>query len=534
MTGNLACSVVVPTYNRSELLRLTLASLVAQSIGTAAFEVLVCDDGSSDDTADVVESFRDHLDLHYRHQPDEGYRAGQARNLGIADARGDVCVMVDAGVILHSQALRAHLDSHRLSPTPVAVVGYVYCFNENNEDAAQIAREVDPADPDTAIAAMREQGRWLDIREAYYAKYTDDFGDLPAPWVLFWGCNISARTDRLRDVGMFDEAFHAWGGEDGELGYRLWRSGARLVLNREAAAIHWPHAKDYSQNMVDAAANYRYFAAKAGTPITQLATNQHFLELNDVARERGLPSDEDFLSGRSSNLVVVFSPHPDDEVIACGGTIIKRIAEGHQVKIVFSTDGAMSHQAVLGLDEPSPADLVEIRTKESLAAAAAMGVAAGDVHFLKFPDTQLVDHQPAFRAAVSEFLAANTDVVEVFLPHDVLEMHADHRLTGENVLRSLKDAGLVPLVRKYVVWDEEAEREFDFTNREPASLTADATERVVDHDIAEHLDRKLAALREHRTQVELYTPAQTRPVVPESFVQRVCARPVESFWTVTA
>ncbi|MBV9821651.1 MAG: glycosyltransferase family 2 protein, partial [Actinobacteria bacterium] len=107
-----ACSVIVPTYNRAELLRRTLDSLLRQDLPPAQFEVLVVDDGSADHTAEVVESFRDRLDVRYFFQPDEGWRVAQARNVGLAAATREVCVMVDSGVLLHSGCLAAHLDSH--------------------------------------------------------------------------------------------------------------------------------------------------------------------------------------------------------------------------------------------------------------------------------------------------------------------------------------------------------------------------------------------------------------------------------------
>lgn len=233
-----------------------------------------------------------------------------------------------------------------------------------------------------------------------------------------------------------------------------------------------------------------------------------------------------------AELVVVFSPHPDDDVIACGGTIVKRVAEGHRVKIVVSTDGAMSHAAVLGIHEdPTPQQLVEIRAKEAVAAAAAMGVRPEDVHLLGFPDTDLAGSMPAFREAVLAFLATVPEVAEVYVPHDVREMNADHRLTGEGVLACLEEAGLTPRIRKFVVWDTDTEQEFVFVNRRPAGYGTDPHERQVTEDISAQLPAKLTALREHRTQVELYCAAQTRPVVPEKFVARVCERPVETFWT---
>ncbi|MFC5285740.1 MFS transporter [Actinokineospora guangxiensis] len=287
-----AVTVVVPTYNRAELLRHTLASLARQRL-PQRYEVIVVDDGSTDATAETVMGFRNRLDLTYVFQEDQGYRVAAARNAGVERARGEVVVFVDSGVVLHSGALAAHLASHRDGDGPVAVCGYVLCFNEDNEDGAVMTAAIDFADPDSTMERLRAEQKWLDIREEFYAKYGDDFGDLPAPWLMFWTCNVSAPTALVREVGGFDEEYRSWGVEDVDLSYRLHRAGARFVLNRDACAIHVPHPKSYEANMASAAGNYRYFAAKYDTPVTDLLVDNHFFVINDIIRDRGLRGGRD-------------------------------------------------------------------------------------------------------------------------------------------------------------------------------------------------------------------------------------------------
>jgi glycosyltransferase involved in cell wall biosynthesis len=307
MTATPSCSVIIPTYNRAELLRRTLESLVGQDLPRAEFEVLVIDDGSSDDTAAVAESFGDRLTLRYFFQPDEGWRVAQARNVGIAHAAAEVCVMVDSGVLLHSGCLRAHLDSHRQADGPVAVVGYVHGFGTEGAEAAELIRtmgEGDFGDPDGCLARMRESGQWVDVREPFYLKYADDFAGLPAPWIVYWTCNVSAPTQRLRAVGGFDEQIRSWGGEDLELAYRLHLDGVRFVLNRAASSIHYPHGSSLAVSMAGAREVHRYVARKHGTPIIRmlpmLGGALNFLTFNDVVLARGLPRCPDYLRAQAA------------------------------------------------------------------------------------------------------------------------------------------------------------------------------------------------------------------------------------------
>lgn len=234
---------------------------------------------------------------------------------------------------------------------------------------------------------------------------------------------------------------------------------------------------------------------------------------------------------RDAPRVLVFSPHPDDEVIACGGTIARLTAEGGRVGVVFATDGAMSHSAVLGIHtDPTPAELRVVRREEARMAAKAMGLDKEAVRFLDYPDTRLADHLPEFRRDVLEILREHRTVTEVYIPHEVRELNADHRLTGETVVSALAELELTPAVYRYVVWDERTEEEFGFVNRNPAADPGKGAERLVSFDIGAYAPQKQAAFREHRTQVDLYAPGQTRPVVPPPFQERVFAARTEEFW----
>ncbi|MBE1489235.1 glycosyltransferase [Plantactinospora soyae] len=73
-------SVIVTTYNRAELLGYTLASVTRQTLPVDRFEVLMCDDGSTDDTAAVVDRFQDRLDITRLFHEHDGFGASRSRN----------------------------------------------------------------------------------------------------------------------------------------------------------------------------------------------------------------------------------------------------------------------------------------------------------------------------------------------------------------------------------------------------------------------------------------------------------------------
>ncbi|HEX8327816.1 MAG TPA: glycosyltransferase family A protein [Hymenobacter sp.] len=93
-------SVVIPTYNRADLIGLTLRSVLQQDFPD--FEVLVVDDGSKDNTADVVLAISD---ARLRYLPKQNEERGAARNYGLARALGEYVLFLDSDDLLHANHL---------------------------------------------------------------------------------------------------------------------------------------------------------------------------------------------------------------------------------------------------------------------------------------------------------------------------------------------------------------------------------------------------------------------------------------------
>lgn len=123
-------SIIIPTYNRATLLEKTLLSILNQSVTLDEIEVIICDDGSSDNTKNIVKKFKNKLRIHYVFQEDRGFRAAAARNLGIKKTNSPICVFIDSGILLSSKAIENHIISHERHDKNVAVIGYVYGFDD--------------------------------------------------------------------------------------------------------------------------------------------------------------------------------------------------------------------------------------------------------------------------------------------------------------------------------------------------------------------------------------------------------------------
>ncbi|MCR8645165.1 glycosyltransferase [Paenibacillus sp. N1-5-1-14] len=279
-------SVIVPTYNRAELLRLTLRSLACQTLPHTDFETIIVDDGSSDHTKDVVKSFEHKLQIKYVYQSDLGFRVARARNLGIQLAEAPICIFIDSGLLLSPACIEHHVHAHESSDQPTAVIGYVAGFTQHDGNNDKLMKAIDLDDWTQTFASVRSDVLFDDIREECYRKYKDNLADLPAPWVFFWAGNVSVPTAMLRQIQGFDEKYASWGVEDVDVGYALFLKNVRFVLRREALTIHFPHEKDEHENKKNSQENRSYFHAKYQTPETELLITTRCLDMNDVLLQR--------------------------------------------------------------------------------------------------------------------------------------------------------------------------------------------------------------------------------------------------------
>ena len=100
-------SIIIPLYNRPQEIKELLESLILQTY--KAFEVLVIEDGSVKDAAEVIKSFTDQLDVKYFVKPNEGQ--GFARNFAFGRAQGNYFIIFDSDCLIPADYLQIVNDS---------------------------------------------------------------------------------------------------------------------------------------------------------------------------------------------------------------------------------------------------------------------------------------------------------------------------------------------------------------------------------------------------------------------------------------
>jgi len=233
-------SLVIPTYNRREALQHCLDHLRALRFARGNFEIVLVDDGSTDGTADLVESCRD-LPLRLIRQANAG--AAAARNAGIRAATGLFCMFVDDDVLVHPDLLLEHQEAHR----------------------AHHRRLV--RGPVINIPAMPPPQAPPSLWRHYSRNY-------------LCTSNASLLREHLLEAGLFDTTFARW--EDAELGVRLKRLGVRRHFRPQALVYHLKPPESLETQMRTARADGRSAAAlyrRYPSPAMRIRSGLHPLNL---------------------------------------------------------------------------------------------------------------------------------------------------------------------------------------------------------------------------------------------------------------
>jgi LmbE family N-acetylglucosaminyl deacetylase len=198
-------------------------------------------------------------------------------------------------------------------------------------------------------------------------------------------------------------------------------------------------------------------------------------------------------SGPESVLVIL--AHPDDPEFFCGGTLARWADQGRQIRYCLLTRG---ERGGTGL-EHDPEDLARLRQSEQRAAARILGI--HDVEFLDQPDGYLVPDLNLRKQIVRVLRRLRPDIVVTcdptnLYPSDRYINHPDHRAAGQAVLDAIFPAAGSALFFPELLTEEglaphKVRQVFLSLTREPNTAI----------DVTATVERKIAALREHRSQI---------------------------------
>ena len=207
-------SVIIPTYNRKNLLPLVLDAFARQTQLPRTYEIIFIDDGSDDGTREFIQNFRNLTELQVRYFFQNNKGPAAARNLGIKEAKYELLLFINDDTIPAEDLIERHVSCHeRWSAENIAVLG---------------------------------QAVWArGISVPVYAKHylVSEFKKLnvlkEARSIDFITCNISVKKRFVLNNGLFDEDFPYAAHEDRELGHRLGKKGLRIKYVPKALVYHY-------------------------------------------------------------------------------------------------------------------------------------------------------------------------------------------------------------------------------------------------------------------------------------------------------
>ena len=202
-------STVIPVFNRAQLIRATLDSVLAQDLSDQ--EVIVVDDGSTDDTLKTLAEYGDRIRVFQ--QKNSG--PAVARNLGIDKAGGQYIAILDSDDLWFPWTLATYADAIRQFDSPAFLAGSPFVF-ENKSQVREVAR--------TPLRAER------------FADYLAS-GD---EWRWFSASSFVLRADAVRAVGGFSAEWI--NSDDADLALRLGQAEGFVDIQAPATFAYRDHA----------------------------------------------------------------------------------------------------------------------------------------------------------------------------------------------------------------------------------------------------------------------------------------------------
>ncbi len=228
-------AVIATTYNRPDALGAVLEGYLAQD--DRNFELYIADDGSTEDTAQIVRAYQARADfvIHHLWQEDKGFRAAAIRNRALARAQADYIVFTDGDCIPMPYFVSRH---RKLAESEWFVAGNRVLLSEAfTRSALQNKLPIH----------LWNLGKWFgawtrgDINRILPLLSFPDFSALRKFTMNRWRgvktCNLAAWRKDLLMVNGLDETYSGWGLEDSDLVVRLLHAGIKHKSARFAAPV---------------------------------------------------------------------------------------------------------------------------------------------------------------------------------------------------------------------------------------------------------------------------------------------------------
>lgn len=230
-------SVVIPTYNNKILLKNTLEALNSQKgYDYNDYEVVVVDDGSTDDTENYIRGVNRTYPLkHIYLSRNELSCRAKTRNAGWRNTSGDIIAFIDSDIIVQEDYLFQLNQCFSMSED-ILVLG-----NRIMIDKPIAYKDVKNGNIYKMYHFDKDRYNVLEFRHFIYWAVSYNSNSSMCPWIQTYSCNMAVKKKWMKKIGGFDENFIKWGMEDIEVGYSLYKNGIQVIFNPKLEVLHQYH-----------------------------------------------------------------------------------------------------------------------------------------------------------------------------------------------------------------------------------------------------------------------------------------------------
>ncbi len=202
--------------------------------------------------------------------------------------------------------------------------------------------------------------------------------------------------------------------------------------------------------------------------------------------------------------IIIFAPHPDDEVLGCGGVSALKAKTGAEIIVWFITDGSML-LACKGINDPSPQAVSDQRKAESKKASNVLGITSPQHYYMDYKDGLLSEHADEVTDRIKDIIIKEQPDEIYYM--NAFEEHADHVASHHIVRAACTAVDFRGRNFQYVVNLKDG---FDLSEQNTVSI-----------DISSVFDLKRRAIEENQSHLSIMSDQQAQPEwtsIPEKFL----------------